>query len=263
MQNPPEWRHEDGFEFALFPAKNGTARSLVIVLHGHGSNTANWEAHARQMQEEMPDADILTLQGPVKLPKGHAALRDGAEGFTWNAYEGPKLRQVKETLSHIFNRLPVVHRLNRFIDRQLEKRGLTDDDLGLVGSSMGGITALQAALARKKPVAGVVSHSGALLPLSKVKSRPPVLLIMGGQDEVFNAPAVKRKGLKRLFAALTKPLALQHRDTLRRFRQKRIPFTEKLYPALAHEVTPETISEGDRFLAQLLARKRGSKPPAK
>src|SRR5437016_1105199 len=111
MTTPSNWHHEDGFEFALFPAKNGTAKQLVIVLHGHGSNTANWEAHARQMQSEMPDADILNVQGPVKLPLG----TDGVQGYSWTAYQGPAVRQVKETLTLVFNHLPVVDKLNHFI----------------------------------------------------------------------------------------------------------------------------------------------------
>ena len=78
MSTPSNWHNEDGFEFALFPAKNGKAKNLVIVLHGHGSNTANWEAHSRQMQNEMPDADILNVQGPVKLPVGP----DGVQGYS-------------------------------------------------------------------------------------------------------------------------------------------------------------------------------------
>lgn len=251
MTTPSTWHHEDGFDFALFAAKNGTAKQLVIVLHGHGSNAKNWEANALQMQREMPDADIITVQGPVKLPLGP----DGVQGYTWTAYQGPVVRQAKETLTLVFNHLPVVDKLNVFIDNQLKKRGLADDKLGLVGSSMGSITALQTALSRKKPIAGIVSHSGALLPFTKVKSKPDILLIMGEKDEVFHKPQTRRKGVKRLFNKLARHFSVQHRETLRRFRNRKLPVTEKIYPEMKHETTPESISEGNRFLLKAFDKK--------
>ena len=255
MTTPSNWHNEDGFEFALFPAKSGTAKQLVVVLHGHGSNTANWEAHAKQMQREMPDADIITVQGPVKLPIG----TDGVQGYSWTAYQGSSVKIIKETLTMIFNHLPVVDKLNHFIDQQLKKRGLSDDQLGLVGSSMGSIAALQTALSRKKTIAGLVSHSGALLPFTKVKSKPDILLIMGGKDDVFSKPETSKKGLSRLFNAMTRHFSVQHKDTLRRLRQKKVSFTEKFYPEMKHETTPESISAGSQFLLNVFEKRKKPK----
>ncbi len=248
----PDWRKEDGFDFSLLPAKSGSAKSLIIVMHGHGSNPANWQAAVEQLHDQIPDADIINLQGPVKV-KGTQP-----QGYTWMAYQGPKTEQVKQTLSMIFNHLPIVDKLNSFLDKQLTKRGLTDDNLGILGSSMGGITALQTAFNRAKPVAGVVSHSGALLPFTKIKSKPDILLIMGGKDEVFCKP--KPKGMKRVFKAMTKPLCLQHKDTLRRLRKKHINYNERFYPELKHEHNPETVHEAGLFLNNALRRKNKPKP---
>jgi len=244
----PNWHREDGFEFSLLPAKSGKAGSLIIVMHGHGSNPANWQDAAEQLHEQIPDADIINLQGPVKVKGG---------GHTWLAYQGPKAEQAKETLAMIFNNLPVVDKLNSFLDKQLEKRGLSDENLGILGSSMGGITALQTALNRAKPIAGVVSHSGALLPFTKVKSKPDILLIMGGKDDVFCKP--KPGKLKRAFNAVAKALCLQHKDTLRRLRKKRISFTERFYPELKHEHTEETVHEAGLFLNNALHKKSKQK----
>jgi phospholipase/carboxylesterase len=255
MVKPSNWHKEDGFEFALFPAKSGKAKNLVLVLHGHGSNTANWAEHAKQMHDEMPDADILTLQGPIRMPKGP----DGVQNYTWTAYEGPILKQAAQSLKLVFNHLPVVDKLNSFIDKQLAKRGLTPDELGLVGSSMGGIVVLQTALSRRKAVGGVVSHSGALLPFTKVKSKPDILLIMGGKDEIFSKPEVKAKGLKRAFAEVKKRLSIQHKDTLKRFRRRGVQITEIFYPGMGHEVTPESIKAGDEFLLKALEKKKKPK----
>ncbi len=257
MTAPSNWHHEDGFEFALFPAKNGKAKQLVVVLHGHGSNAKNWEEHAKQMQTDMPDADVITVQGPVKLPLGP----DGVQGYSWTSYQGPMVRQVKETLTLVFNRLPVADKLNRFLDNQLKKRGLDDDHLGLVGSSMGSIAALQTALSRKKAIAGLVSHSGALLPFTKVRSKPDILLIMGGKDEVFSKPQpASKKGMKRAFNKLAHHFSVQHPETLRRLRKKHIPFTEKFYPDMKHETTPDSIAAGNTFLISCFKNKDKAKP---
>lgn len=253
MTKPPNWHNEDGFEFALHPAKNGKAVSLVIVLHGHGSNTQNWEAHAEQLREEMPFADIINLQGPRRLPD----QPDGQEAYTWTAYQGNIFSVAKQSLSLFFNHLPVVDKLDSFIDKQLAKRGLTDDDLALFGNSMGSIVVLQTALNRKKPPAGVVSHSGALLPFTKVRSKPDILLIMGQKDEVFHKPEAKPKGLKKIFNAISRRFSVQHKHTLRRLRKRKIPFTEKLFPDLTHEVTKESIAESSSFLVKALRRRKG------
>ncbi|TAL40003.1 MAG: hypothetical protein EPN97_01425 [Alphaproteobacteria bacterium] len=254
MKKPPNWHNEDGFEFALYPAKSGKAKSLVIVLHGHGSNTQNWDVHARQLQDEMPDCDIINLQGPRRLPDNP----DGSEGYTWTAYQGSVFSVFKQSLRLVFNHLPVVDKLDSFIDKQLAKRGLTEDDLGLFGNSMGGIVVLQTALNRRKPVAGVVSHSSALLPFTKVKSKPDILLIMGQKDEVFHKPEAKPKGLKKIFNAIARRFSVQHNHTLRRLRKRHINFTEKLFPDLTHAVTQDSIHEGAQFLVKALKRRKGS-----
>ena len=259
MPKPPNWHNEDGFEFALFPAKNGKAESLIVMLHGHGSNTDNWAEAAKQLHEQIPGADIITLQGPIKLPKG---LEPGADGYTWLPYEGPKLKQLKHSLSLVFNHLPIIDKVNSFLDKQLEKRGLTEKELGIFGSSMGGIVALQTTLFRKKPVAGVVSHSGALLPFTKVRCEPApdICLIMGGKDEVFCKPEEPKKGLKKIFNAVSKRLAIQHLDTLRRLRKKKIAFTEKFYPDLKHDSNPATVAEAGDFLDKALKKAKKPKP---
>ena len=164
------------------------------------------------------------------------------------------MRVVKESLTLVFNHLPVVDKLNHFIDCQLEKRGLEDDQLGLVCSSMGSIAGMQTALSRKKPIAGLVSHSGALLPFTKVKSKPDILLIMGGKDDVFSKPETSKKGVKRIFNSMTRHFSIQHKDTLRRFKKKGIPFTEKFYPDMKHETTPESITAGSQFLLKVFRK---------
>ena len=83
--------------------------------------------------------------------------------------------------------------LDAFIDAELERVGLSDDALALVGFSQGTIMALHVGLRRRNEMAGIVGFSGALAAPDKlneeIKSRPPVLLIHGTHDEVVPAGA--------------------------------------------------------------------------
>lgn len=236
----------------LFPAKTGKAQRLIVVMHGHGSNPENWEANARQVHDAIPDADVINLRGPLKT----APVKGEPQGYTWVPHEGPVLAQAKAYLSLIFNHLPIVDDLNYYLDRQLAKRGLNDENLGILGNSMGAITALQTALHRDKPVGGVVAHSGALLPLTKGKTKPDVLVIMGGKDEIFCKEEASKKGLlSRAFNKAASRFNIQHKDTLKRLTKKGINFEEKFYPDLAHETNAETIAESAAFLNKKLRRK--------
>ncbi len=237
----------------LFPAKTGKAQRLVVVMHGHGSNPENWEAHAKQVHDAMPDADVINLRGPLKT----APVKGEPQGYTWVPHEGPVLAQAKAYLSIIFNYLPVVDDLNDYLDRQLAKRGLSDEHLGILGNSMGAIAALQTTLHRDKPVGGVVAHSGALLPLTKGKTKPDVLVIMGGKDEIFCKPEepAKKGLLARAFNKAARRFNIQHKDTLKRLTKKGINFEEKFYPDLAHETSTQTIDDSIAFLNKKLQRK--------
>ena len=74
-----------------------------------------------------------------------------------------------------------------FIDDELAGRNLTDADLVLGGFSQGTMLALFVGLRRENPCAGILGFSGRLeaphiLP-DEIKSRPPVLLIHGEDDD--------------------------------------------------------------------------------
>jgi phospholipase/carboxylesterase len=92
--------------------------------------------------------------------------------------------------------------LDAFIDAELERNGLTDDRLALLGFSQGTMMALHTAIRRPQPCAAVVGFSGALvgpeLLAEEVRSRPPVLLVHGDADEVvpFQSMAAAEQALR-------------------------------------------------------------------
>jgi phospholipase/carboxylesterase len=92
--------------------------------------------------------------------------------------------------------------LDAFIDAELERAGLPDDRLALLGFSQGTMIALHTAIRRPRRCAAVIGYSGALigpeLLAEEVASRPPVLLVHGDADEVvpFQSMAAAEQALR-------------------------------------------------------------------
>ena len=89
--------------------------------------------------------------------------------------------------------------LERFLDTELARRKLPPSALALVGFSQGTMMALHVGLRRAAPPAAIVGYSGIfVLPdktkaeaiAAEIKSKPPVLLIHGDQDDLIPVQAL-------------------------------------------------------------------------
>src|SRR4029078_12711153 len=89
--------------------------------------------------------------------------------------------------------------LDQFLDAELARRKLPPQALALVGFSQGHMMALHVGLRRATAPAAIVGYSGVFtLPdgaepkavAGEIKSRPPVLLIHGDQDDLIPAQAL-------------------------------------------------------------------------
>ena len=56
--SPKNWHSEDGFEYALFPAKTEKAQGLVIYMHGIGDNAQNFDYVAAMIQNTNPVEEV-------------------------------------------------------------------------------------------------------------------------------------------------------------------------------------------------------------
>lgn len=159
----------------LAPLSGVRPNALVVLIHGYGSNGADLISLASMMQPSFPDAAFVAPDAPSQLPHMAAAHQwwpietfSMAERATGAAAAAP--------------------RLDAFISEELESAGLSADRLLLVGFSQGAMMALHVGLRRPDAAAGIVGISGMLvaperLP-SEIRSRPPVLLIHGTEDDV-------------------------------------------------------------------------------
>ncbi len=159
----------------LAPASGGKAKHLVILLHGLGSDGNDLIGLAPHWAPTLPDAAFASPNAP--FPCDMAPY-----GYQWFSFLD---RSASRILAGVQAAAPI---LDAFIDQELERLGLEEKDLALVGFSQGTMMALYVALRRAKPVAEVVGYSGRLIAAERlaeeIRSRPPVLLVHGEADEV-------------------------------------------------------------------------------
>lgn len=167
----------------------GEANALVILLHGLGADGNDLIALAPHFAQGAPDAAFVSPHAP--FPCDMAPF-----GRQWFSLQS---RAPETVLGGI--RAAVPH-LDAFIDAELERHGLGDDRLALVGFSQGTMMALHTGLRRPRACAAILGYSGALVGpetlAAEIASRPPVLLVHGDADEVvpFQALATAEAGLK-------------------------------------------------------------------
>lgn len=160
----------------------------MVLIHGYGSNGDDLISLAAMIQPFLPDLAFVAPDAPGLITQMANARQwwpiasfSAVERATGAAAAAPEL--------------------DTFLDAELASAGLTDDRLLLVGFSQGTMMALQVGLRRERTLAGIIGISGMLVAperLAKdIKSRPPVLLIHGTDDEVvpFRSLDQAAKGL--------------------------------------------------------------------
>lgn len=162
---------------SLAPASGGAPKQLVILLHGYGSNGNDLISLAPFWHQAVPDALFLAPNAPEQIPGMAGAwqwwdlsTRDRASRAAGAARAGPVL--------------------DAYIDRQLKRYGLSEDELVLVGFSQGTMMALHVGPRRERRIAGIVGYSGMLADVGSLSrdphTRPPILLIHGSADDVIS-----------------------------------------------------------------------------
>jgi len=165
----------------LAPASGVAPRQLVVFCHGYGADGNDLISLGQQFQGILPDAAFVSPHAPdvcAMSPMGRQwfpiTRLDPDEYWTGCQAAGPVL--------------------DNFITAELARQNLTEADVALVGFSQGTMMALHVGLRRAKPLAVIIGYSGALagpefLP-SEIKSKPPVLLVHGRDDDVVPVAAL-------------------------------------------------------------------------
>jgi len=206
--------------------RGGRAKRLVVFLHGYGADGNDLIDIGQAWQSLLPDTAFVSPHAPE--PCGQAPV--GRQWFELT------FRNPDERWTGVNKAAPA---LDAFLDEELARYRLPPSALALVGFSQGTMMSLHVGLRRAQPLAAIVGYSGMLvLPKdgppdtvrADVRSRPPVLLIHGDQDDLIPAQA--------LFHASG---ALAELET---------PVEWHLSSGIGHGIDAEGLRHGGEFLAR-------------
>jgi phospholipase/carboxylesterase len=212
----------------LAPRAQGSARQLVVFLHGYGADGNDLIEIGRAWQPLLPHAAFVSPHAPE--PCAEAPV-----GRQWFALT---LRDPQERWRGVNAAAPG---LDRFLDAELARHRLGNDALALVGFSQGTMMALHVGLRRRSAPAAIIGYSGLLvLPpgqdpdavAREISARPPppVLLVHGDQDDLIPAQG--------LFQTAQGLAALG------------VPVEWHLSHGLGHGIDPEGLRHGGEFLGR-------------
>jgi len=214
-------------------AKTQRAKYLVVFLHGYGANGEDLIAIGQQWRGLMPDAAFVAPNAPE--PCGQVA--GGRQWFRLT------MRDQQERAIGVVKAAPT---LDFFLDAELDRHGLNDGKLALVGFSQGAMVALHTGLRRRAP-AGIVGYSGQFVVAKEQKQVsepiprggiPPVLLIHGSEDDVIPPEA--------MFASATALGAAG------------CPCQWHLSLGIGHGIDSEGLLHGGLFLAKCFGLRQGT-----
>lgn len=167
-------------KFGRKPARSGTAKSLVVFLHGYGADGADLLGLADVLAPHLPDTAFVAPDAAERIPG--AAF--GNQWFAIPRFDGSTEAQAEAGL-----KMATVD-VNAFLDQRLAYEGLRPQALALVGFSQGAMMALQVAPRRAVAMAAVVAISGRLIHperlATEARVKPPVLVMHGDQDQVVD-----------------------------------------------------------------------------
>lgn len=166
-------------------APKGSAKQVVIFVHGYGADGADLLGLADPLSPHLPDTAFYSPDAPERC----VGNPFGYQWFPIPWLDGSKEEDAKTSMA------ASIEDLNAFVDKVLDDEGLTPDRLALVGFSQGTMMSLHIAPRRDAPIAALVGFSGRLLEpetlAAETKSRMPVLLLHGDQDDMVPFASLK------------------------------------------------------------------------
>ena len=165
----------------LAPADGGPARQLVVLVHGLGADGNDLIGLGSTLAPLVPGAAFAAPNAPEPCDMAPS-------GYQWFSLTGEGEASRDEGVRR------AAPALDRFIDDELERTGVDDAHLALIGFSQGTMMALHVGLRRVRPCAAIIGYSGMLVAPESLKAEaratPPILLVHGGADELIPAEAL-------------------------------------------------------------------------
>lgn len=208
------------------PARSDRTHSLVVLLHGFGSNGAAMLGLAKALSEALPDTAFVAPDAPDAAP----GRPGGRMWFTIPELGGSSAIEADLRLQ------ASARQLDAFLDDQLAAHGLPASAMALLGFSQGAGMAFEVAPRRRDQLAGVVAIAGRMKRKDtlavEVRSKPPFLILSGAEDRLLTADEIT-----------------QTAETLS---QVGIPALRILMPGTGHGLSDEGINAAYTFLGSCL-----------
>ena len=161
------------------PARSDQTRSLVVLLHGFGSNGQAMLGLARTLSMALPDTTFLAPDAPDAAP----GRPGGRMWFPISELGGSSAEEADLRLQ------ASARLLDAFLDDQLAAYGLPAFAMALFGFSQGAGLAYEVGPRRRDQLAGVIAVAGRMKRkdalAADVRSRPPFLILTGAEDHLL------------------------------------------------------------------------------
>ncbi len=169
-------------------APQGSAKRLVVFLHGYGADGADLLGLADPLGPHLPDTAFVAPNAPERCignPYGY-------QWFPIPWIDGSSQEEADAGMQ------AAAGDLNAYLDVVMDEEGVDAANTILVGFSQGTMMSLHVAPRRDVSFAGVVGLSGRLLTPEtledEVRQKPPILLIHGDADEVVPVSSLPDAG---------------------------------------------------------------------
>ena len=207
----------------MMPPKSGSAKQLMVLLHGYGADGQDLISLGYQWRDLFPDMLFVSPNAPNvcdQMPTG----------FQWFPVSGPlPIRRAGDVAAM----RPVV--VNFLIDLWAQT-GVTPANTVLAGFSQGAMMALHVGTSLDQQLAGIIAFSGAFLHVPDLGlrkfARPPVALVHGDSDGVVDVACSHEAA---------KVLAANGFDA-----------TLHISPGIAHGIAPDGLDFATSFLLSIL-----------
>ncbi len=214
---------DHGLDGPRWPARSGSTRSIVVMLHGYGANGARWQAQVDAWRAVLPDTLFLAPNAPSALP-------DSEGRYQWRTLPAPP---GVDGLASVRGNAACVDAL---IDAELAQHGLCADRVVIVGFSQGAMMAMHVAPRRAHEVAGLLGYSGNLaapeLLEPEMRTRPTTLLVHGDADPLMPVQATL--------------------DAAAALRAAGVAVQTEIVPGVAHAIDDRGTALGAGFLLRVL-----------
>jgi phospholipase/carboxylesterase len=215
-------------------ASGGRANALVVFLHGYGADGNDLIELGRQWRALLPQAAFVSPNAPERC----AGAPTGRQWFALSNRPPDDPAGATDRWNGVVKARGAI---DAFLEAELQRLGLDDSKLALVGFSQGSMMAMHVGMRRGRAPAAILGYSGMLVGPEQLKEAtardsrgapPPVLLIHGDQDPLIPVEA--------MFLA-TDALA-----------QANIPAQWHLSLGVGHGIDAGGLHHGGQFLAQAL-----------